>query len=167
MPMVGNMRDAYRREGIASMIVFPLLIRGEPCGTMVFYSRRPCEYREVDVQVGTALANLAAASLTTAELYDEQRKGREAADQARQQAAFLAEAGTVLSSSLDYETTLTAVTRLAVPAIADWCAVNIVGEAARFSGWLLRMWIHGKSNLRAHCRSDTQLIRTRLVAYTK
>jgi signal transduction histidine kinase/ActR/RegA family two-component response regulator len=122
------MRDAYRREGIASMIVFPLLIRGEPCGTMVFYSRRPCEYREVDVQVGTALANLAAASLTTAELYDEQRKGREAADQARQQAAFLAEAGTVLSSSLDYETTLTAVTRLAVPAIADWCAVNIVGE---------------------------------------
>jgi hypothetical protein len=117
--------------------------------------------------VGTALANLAAASLTTAELYDEQRKGREAADQARQQAAFLAEAGTVLSSSLDYETTLTAVTRLAVPAIADWCAVNIVGEAARFSGWLLRMWIHGKSNLRAHCRSDTQLIRTRLVAYTR
>jgi PAS domain S-box-containing protein len=167
VPMVGNMRDAYRREGIASMIVFPLLIRGEPCGTMVFYSRRPCEYREVDVQVGTALANLAAASLTTAELYDEQRKGREAADQARQQAAFLAEAGTVLSSSLDYETTLTAVTRLAVPAIADWCAVNIVGEDGTLQRLAVAHVDPRKSNLPAHCRSDTQLIRTRLVAYTK
>jgi PAS domain S-box-containing protein len=129
VPMVEDMREAYRREGIASMIVFPLLIRGERCGTMVFYSRRHCEYREVDVQVGTALASLAAASLTTAELYEEQRKGREAADHARQQAAFLAEAGTVLSSSLDYEATLAAVARLAVPTIADWCAVDIVGEA--------------------------------------
>ena len=127
-PMVGDMRDAYEHEGIASMIVFPLLLRGERCGTMVFYSRRRREYREVDIRVGTALANIAAAALTTAELYDEQRRGREAADHARQQAAFLAEAGTVLSSSLDYEATLAAVARLAVPTIADWCAVDIVGE---------------------------------------
>ena len=95
---------------------------------MVFYSRRRREYRDMDVQVGTALANLAAASLTTAELYEEQRLGREAADHARQQATFLAEAGTVLSASLDYQATLTAVAQLAVPAIADWCAVDIVGE---------------------------------------
>jgi PAS domain S-box-containing protein len=127
-PMVADMRDAYRREGIASMIVFPLLIRGERCATMVFYSRRRSTYRTVDVQVGTAVANLAAASLTTAELYEEQRHAREAADHARQQAAFLAEAGRVLSASLDYEATLKAVARLAVPAIADWCAVDIVGE---------------------------------------
>ena len=53
---------------------------------------------------------------------------REAADHARQQAAFLAEAGTALSASLDYEATLTAVAQLAVPTIADWCAVDIVDE---------------------------------------
>jgi PAS domain-containing protein len=100
--MVGSMRDAYRREGIASMILFPLLIHEEHRGTMVFYSRRPHGYRDVDVQVGTALANLVAAALTTAELYEAQRTAREAADHARKQAAFLAEAGTVLSSSLDY-----------------------------------------------------------------
>src|SRR4029450_4924919 len=56
------------------------------------------------------------------------RTRREAAEPARQQAAFLAEAGAVLGSSLDYEATLAAVARLAVPAIADWCAVDIVGE---------------------------------------
>jgi PAS domain S-box-containing protein len=128
MPMVAEMRDAYRREGIRSMIVFPLLIRGAIGGTMVFYSRQSVVYRDMDVQVGTAVANLAAASLTTAELYEEQRGRREAADHARQRAAFLAEAGTVLSSSLDYEATLKAIARLAVPTIADWCAVDIVGE---------------------------------------
>jgi PAS domain S-box-containing protein len=39
--------------------------------------------------------------------------------------AFLAEAGWVLGSSLDYEQTLGDVARLAVPHVADWCAVDI------------------------------------------
>jgi PAS domain S-box-containing protein len=38
---------------------------------------------------------------------------------------FLAESGWVLGSSLDYEQTLADVARLAVPRIADWCAVDI------------------------------------------
>jgi PAS domain S-box-containing protein len=42
------------------------------------------------------------------------------------QSAFLAEAGAVLGSSLDYESTLRAVANLAVPTIADWCALDIV-----------------------------------------
>ena len=40
--------------------------------------------------------------------------------------AFLAEASTVLASSLDYEITLAHVAKLAVPFIADWCAVDIL-----------------------------------------
>ncbi len=127
-PLIADMRDAYAREGIASFVVFPLLIRGERCGTMVFYSHKLREFRDVDVQVGAALANIAAAALTTAELYEAQRMAREAADHARQQAAFLADAGTALSASLDYQATLKAVARLAVPTIADWCAVDVVGE---------------------------------------
>lgn len=39
---------------------------------------------------------------------------------------FLAEASRVLASSLDYEATLRAVAELAVPHIADWCAVDLV-----------------------------------------
>jgi PAS domain S-box-containing protein len=41
---------------------------------------------------------------------------------------FLAEIGGLLASSLDYETTLRTVARLAVPEIADWCAVDIADE---------------------------------------
>jgi PAS domain S-box-containing protein len=42
---------------------------------------------------------------------------------------FLAEAGKVLATSLDYETTLRELARLAVPHIADWCAVDLLDEA--------------------------------------
>jgi PAS domain S-box-containing protein len=42
--------------------------------------------------------------------------------------ALLAEASAVLGSSLDYEQTLSTVAELAVPHIADWCAVHILDE---------------------------------------
>ena len=42
---------------------------------------------------------------------------------------FLAEASRVLATSLDYDRTLSTVARLAVPEIADWCAVDLaVGD---------------------------------------
>jgi PAS domain S-box-containing protein len=41
---------------------------------------------------------------------------------------FLAEAGEALSSSLAYEETLQRVARLAVPRLADWCAVELPDE---------------------------------------
>lgn len=42
---------------------------------------------------------------------------------------FLAESSHVLASSLDYQTTLTSITNLAVPQLADWCTVHIVDDA--------------------------------------
>jgi PAS domain S-box-containing protein len=40
---------------------------------------------------------------------------------------LLAEVGSTLGSSLDYESTLRAVANLAVPALADWCTVEMLG----------------------------------------
>ena len=45
-----------------------------------------------------------------------------------QQSRFLAEASAVLASSLDYQATLRSVARLAVPQLADWCAVHIAED---------------------------------------
>jgi signal transduction histidine kinase len=41
---------------------------------------------------------------------------------------FLAEAGDVLAESLDWEETLAQVARLAVPALGDWCIVDVLEE---------------------------------------
>ena len=76
-------------------------------------------------------------SLTISPIYDEHgsvtgasKIARDISERQRasERAAFLAEAGTVLAGSLDYATTLKTVANLAVPAIADWCAVDVSSE---------------------------------------
>jgi PAS domain S-box-containing protein len=47
---------------------------------------------------------------------------------AERQGVFLAQVSGVLASSLDYEQTLRNIAELAVPDIADWCAVDLVDE---------------------------------------
>jgi PAS domain S-box-containing protein len=47
---------------------------------------------------------------------------------AEEQQRFLAEASAVLVASLDYEATLTALARLIVPRLADWCTVDMLTD---------------------------------------
>lgn len=44
---------------------------------------------------------------------------------------YLAEASRILSSSLDYETTLNTIAKLAVPHIGDWCTVDILNNSGK------------------------------------
>ena len=121
LPMLDERREVYDREGIRSLLSVPLLIRAQVSGTLVFYYRTRHQFSEVEVQIARALGNLSAAAITTAELYDDQQHSHD-------QASFLARAGTVLASSLDYQATLRAVAQLAVPHIADWCAVDLAHD---------------------------------------
>ena len=52
----------------------------------------------------------------------------EAAEAAARRFAFLAEAGEVLSASLDYDQTLQDVARLAIPVLGDLCIVDVVED---------------------------------------
>ncbi|MEP6731464.1 MAG: PAS domain-containing protein, partial [bacterium] len=64
---------------------------------------------------------------------------RQAAEAARDRAEFLAQVGALLSAiSLDYERTLQQVASVAVPRVADWCAVDLL-EAG---GALRRVAVH-------------------------
>ncbi len=59
-----------------------------------------------------------------------EREARAAAERAERRVTFLAEASRLLASSLDYELTLEHVAKLAVPTLADWCAVDIASESS-------------------------------------
>ena len=61
-----------------------------------------------------------------------EQAARAEAENSQRRATLLAEASRVLSASFDYETTLAALVRLAVPAIADYCALDIVEAEDRF-----------------------------------
>ena len=52
------------------------------------------------------------------------------AEAARRRATFLAEAGRLLAESVDQNSTLLALTRLALPTLGAWCIVDIVEEDA-------------------------------------
>jgi PAS domain S-box-containing protein len=57
----------------------------------------------------------------------EEQAARAVAEAAEQRARFLAEASRVLGTSFDYQTTLATLAHLAVPALADFCTVDVIG----------------------------------------
>jgi serine phosphatase RsbU (regulator of sigma subunit)/PAS domain-containing protein len=59
----------------------------------------------------------------------ERRALLEAEREGRVRADFLARAGSILDASLDYEETLAAVAQIAIPEVADWCAVSVLDDA--------------------------------------
>lgn len=83
--------EAYKAEGIKSVLIVPLHIHGQSSGTIGFYYRQTYRFEETEVRVATALANLAAAAIGTAELYEEQTRLREQSEIAsRSKDEFLA-----------------------------------------------------------------------------
>ena len=128
-PLVRARRDAYRAEGVRSLITVPIRIQQEVKGTIVFYFRDRHRFTELEVRVAAALGNLASAALGTADLYSREIRLRHLAESQERKSRFLAEAGQALSSSLDYEATLAAVVELAVPTFADWACVDLLDES--------------------------------------
>jgi signal transduction histidine kinase len=63
---------------------------------------------------------------------------------------FLAAASDILGSSLDYETELERVARLTVPALADWCVVDLLGE----DGCLHRLAIVHRDSAKAETAAE-------------
>ena len=119
----------YEAEGIRSLLIVPIQIHSAEAGTIVFYYRARHRFTPSEMKVGAALGSLAAAALTTSELYEQQKQLREQAERAARLSQFLAEAGEVIASSLDYHETLKSVVDRAVPFFADSCAVDIVDGA--------------------------------------
>ena len=125
-PWLAQRADFYVAEGIRSMLVVPLQRAGCTGGTVVFYYRNPHRFTEAEKRIANTLGNLASSALANAEFYEREVKSRQLAEVAQQRTAFLAKAGEVLASSLDYDETLATVAKLCVPFFADWCSVEIL-----------------------------------------
>lgn len=80
----------------------------------------------LEERVEQRTAELAAANQAKDELLEREQAARAEAEVAQRRLAFLAEASRILSGSLDYMTTLTNITRHAVPYLADWCAMDLL-----------------------------------------
>jgi signal transduction histidine kinase len=112
--------------GHQAWAAIPLIVDGRVIGAMGLNFTAPHSIDEGDRAFMQALAHQCAQALDRARLYEAERSARAAAEAAQTRLAFLAEASTVLISSLDYDTTLANLARLVTPVLADWCLVDVV-----------------------------------------
>jgi GAF domain-containing protein len=108
-----------------SSVVVPLLdrgVKGNALGAVAFrFNDRPLDLDSGELASLSVLADVCAQSVLRIE------SERASIDQqARLQ--FLADATTILASTMDYRETLAQVAGLAVPFHADWCAVDILED---------------------------------------
>src|SRR5262245_47542718 len=62
-PMLEDRLDAYREEGIESVLAVPLKISGRATGTLMFYYRSRHVFSEVEIHTGRALGAMCAAAI--------------------------------------------------------------------------------------------------------
>jgi signal transduction histidine kinase len=107
-----------------SAIAVPLVAQDRVFGALTFaWSESGRRYEESDAMLAEELGRRAAVAIENARLFRSELE-------AQRRIAFLVEASDVLASSLDYDETLTALARLAVPRLGDWCVIYILKAGA-------------------------------------
>jgi PAS domain S-box-containing protein len=81
-PLLAGRIDLHKLEGIQSLLAAPLNINGQLLGTISFYYHQKHKFSEMEIRVATALSNMAAAAIASAELYEEQTRLRADAEEA-------------------------------------------------------------------------------------
>ncbi len=104
-----------------SLVVLPLAVEGRVFGAMALSFGTEVEFGLERREMKVALARQASQALARSRLFAQEQA-------LRRRMTFLAEASELLSSSLDYNGTLRQLTQLAVPGLADWCAIDMAGE---------------------------------------
>jgi signal transduction histidine kinase len=125
-----KLNAAFAEVALVSQLSVPMQAHGRLVGAMTFALQAgPRRYSADDIEFAQDLARRCALAVDNARLYEEAQRREADAAWAEHRATFLAEAAAALASSLDYDETLRTVARLAVPRIADWCAVDMVDDA--------------------------------------
>lgn len=124
-----------RELKIISYIGVPLIVNHKVRGALTFASTK-VNYSQDELKFAQELAIRISRAFENEQLYNDaqkkiiEHKNRELRliKESEEKWSFLAKASKLLSSSLDFKTTLTNVANLAVPEIADWCMINLKDE---------------------------------------
>ena len=112
-------REWAQREGMAAFAGYPLLMGRRVVGVIGLFAREPLGAQTL--QLLEAIADVLAQGV-------ERKRTEDALRRYMEGRRILAEASAILGNSLDYETTLDNVARLAIPELGDWCTVDVVED---------------------------------------
>jgi signal transduction histidine kinase/ActR/RegA family two-component response regulator len=123
------LRPRLQATGTRAVVAVPMMAGDRVIGVLTVLDAAGRVFGDDEVMLVQAFADQAALALENARLLEEAERRRGQAEAAERRAAFLDEAARVLSSSLDYETTLARVARLIVPEVGDVCAVDVLEDS--------------------------------------
>lgn len=123
--------EATRRVGARSMILVPLFHGRSVVGALKVAAPQPSAFDERDVDTLQLMSGLLAAALARAAALEAERALVETRTASMERQRFLADATSVLGSSLEYEEILRHVARVAVPRLGDWCIVYVGEEGGQ------------------------------------
>ncbi|MFE3687260.1 SpoIIE family protein phosphatase [Streptomyces sp. NPDC059095] len=126
-PFWDDFRDLAEKAGVAACWSTPILARdGSLLGTFAMYHRTPRSPQEADLALARVFADTAALGIERHQA-EQARTAAEAREKAaRDDLAFLLNASTSLSTSLDAAEALKRLAEACAPALAPLCAVDIV-----------------------------------------
>ncbi len=110
-----------RARGIRSLVAIPLVVEDDVIGVFHAGSTERAHFAPEDARLLELIADRLALAISQAALSETERETQE-------RLAFLGEASAVLASSLEFGDPLARVAELAVPRLADWCAVDVVAD---------------------------------------
>jgi PAS domain S-box-containing protein len=110
------------RARVRSVLAVPLRKLGRTVGILYFENNLvPGAFAEDRVEVFRLLSSRMAIAIDNGLLFEERRR-------AEASLRLLADTSAALSESLDYDQVLARIAPLLVPALADWCLVNVLEE---------------------------------------
>jgi signal transduction histidine kinase len=121
--LAASIQPATRNYSFACL---PMKAEARCIGALVFTFDVARKFSDGERFFLLGIAWHSAQALERARSFESERQARQDAEADRRRAAFLAEAGALLSSSLEYDARLRSLVQLAVPRIADWCIVDLV-----------------------------------------
>jgi len=107
------------------LVCLPIKVRDECRAALAFTFDQAAPFSPSEREFFLNIARQGSLALERSLLLEQEQGARVRAEAAHRRAAFKADASAALASSIDYETTLKNVAKLAVPRFADWCAVEL------------------------------------------
>jgi GAF domain-containing protein/ActR/RegA family two-component response regulator/anti-sigma regulatory factor (Ser/Thr protein kinase) len=124
--------SAVDRGGKAeALAALPVIVNGGTVGAVAFSFVEKRRWDDDEREFFVTLVALLTTALERSRLLAEERKTHDELARRGEAMRLMADVGTLLSSSLDYESVLGQLTHILVPTIADWCAVDVLDQEGR------------------------------------
>ena len=123
-----EMAGAGTADGFEATACLPMRVEDRDLGALVFSFRTPRAFSADERAYLQAVTALCAQALERARLLGAERDARAAAERQLDRMTFLARAGRLMEAPLSVEQRLRRFADLAVPDIADWCAVHLLRD---------------------------------------